>query len=341
MRKIFDKFSKAPMVYVFLICLVLFFPTAIMHPAEDSSSLIVSVVGIDKDSDGYKLSILAFIPTASSGFNEKDKLIQGKGETISEAIEKLAVHTGKELAFAHAGIVAVGKDIAKDNLFQVMDSFFRFNNITKKALIVMVNDKAEDLLTASEKINKSVGEKINELLFFDENSVFPVNTNIDSLYNGIYNPSKSSLLSMIKVKKESSEGLDVSDECSGSDTDGAQEGGAESSSSGDEEKKCVIINDGDAVLIKKGRDVGFLEFCNIKALNFLNNKLQTERIKIKGLSELSSEDEEAVFRVETKKVSKLVKFNNGKPIVYFDLKLVLRLKDIHNFVENLSNINSY
>ena len=69
MKKIKDSIKRTPMLLALVLILFCFFPSAIITPSESSVNAIVTAVGLDKNDQGYEVTLMTFL----SHPNQKNK----------------------------------------------------------------------------------------------------------------------------------------------------------------------------------------------------------------------------------------------------------------------------
>ncbi len=85
---------------------------------------IVQAVGLDKEEDGYALTLQLFDPeageeTATSG----GKILHVKGKTISEAMRNANLQQGQEIFYGHTKLILFGDTIAREGIAAAVDTF--------------------------------------------------------------------------------------------------------------------------------------------------------------------------------------------------------------------------
>lgn len=356
MRKALHKIYKSPVyVLVFLIFCIFSFPSLDLEP-ESVRFAIVSTMGIDKESDEIEVTLLVLAPKANhSGVTEKYILLSSKGKNLSEAIDNIGVQLGKEIVLGHMFLMVVSDDATDENIAPMLDFLVRSYNLGNRTLMVNCSCKAKDLIKEGQKMDDSSGFKLNDLIFLNEKYVQTVNSNLEDFYTGILSPTNSSLITFLNLTDKVDEGVPVSPMDGDS---GDSKGQSSGSSSGNDESAGgstqkpekpkqssseqgkIITNNNGAGLFKGGKKIKQLSSKEVQGLNWILGNAQFGHITVEHLSDEELQDATVTFSFFGEKVKTNVVFENGKPIISFDLNLILSLEEVKEKVANYEIIES-
>ncbi len=142
--------SKWVLILVILIGLVVF--NALVFNVSVVNRNIVVGVGLDYDGNEYTLYTQVVLPknggVASGGGNNYITL-KANAPNIDIAIDKIEKEQGVILSFAQAAILILGKNMMENGDLKFIDTFFMYNKVHDNLLLVMAEDKAEDIMNAS------------------------------------------------------------------------------------------------------------------------------------------------------------------------------------------------
>lgn len=121
---------------------------------ELSQRLIIEAIGIDKSSDGVRITLQTLdTHTLGTGSdpNESEKITgiySLSGETVGQALSRTESVTGLSPLYSQARMIVLGKDLAMDNVSEPLDFFLREYNARSDILIAVAAEKAEDIVSA-------------------------------------------------------------------------------------------------------------------------------------------------------------------------------------------------
>lgn len=113
---------------------------------------IVVGIGLDYEDEEYILYTQVVLPknggVASGGGNNYITL-KAKAKNIDIAVDMIEKEQGVILSFAQAAILILGKTMLESGDLQLVDTFFMDDRVHDNLLIVMAEEKAEDIFNAS------------------------------------------------------------------------------------------------------------------------------------------------------------------------------------------------
>ena len=135
--------------------------------------LLVSGVAIDKNEQGdlYIITVeVVDFEMAGSQAKQVSKFVESEGETVFDAIRNSIDIIGKKLYWAHANIVIISQDIAKEGIIQIIDFLVRDAEVKEEGYIMVSKEKtAKEVLkqemllpqTSSNSIDNMLNNQIN------------------------------------------------------------------------------------------------------------------------------------------------------------------------------------
>lgn len=143
--------------FVLLICcfaLIMFAASCDYREIESLS--VVSGVGIDYNvgSGEYVLTLEILDSTKN---NESTVLVRSQGNTIAQAVDNAIEMTGKRIFFAHAKVIVIGEEAARQGISKLLDYFFRNNESRIDIDLCVTKDiTAEELMSTEPVITGSL-----------------------------------------------------------------------------------------------------------------------------------------------------------------------------------------
>lgn len=362
MKKVIDWIKKYPFILVLIVILVFFTPLAIFSPGESRKRAIVLAIGLDKIEDKYEVSLLTFIPTPNQEFTESNSVVSGIGVSISEAIFDAQLTLGKDIGLSHAKTTVVNEKMLEEDITSSLDYLARIASLSENTVFICTNTSAKELLLATNSLEENLGLKLDQLISYNSNEVYTMDTSLEAFYIGYYSPQKSSLIGFVEhIKEEKGENQSTGqDSGSSSQQSGGQSGGESGEQSGGEENASMqsanqknsslqtdetaltekdkqrgslsgqseILNMGDAVVLREGKKVAMLNIDNLNSLKLLTNKKSFDTIKIYNVQYEQDKAFDMVFTIQNKQVAIKTAFQNGVPMFIINLNLGVQLSEI-------------
>jgi len=347
MNKFINLLFKRPIIIVLIIILLFFFPAGLATAPEGVDLLHAVSIGIDKAEEGLEVSVLAFVITPHEQFSESYFLISAKAETLTEAMDLIGINLGKRLITVHTGIIVISQEFAEAGLLDSFNYLFRSNSITNDTFILCTSSKAKEMLQSEQKLIVSAGARLEELGLFNEKYLIASDINLQSFYRGYFNPTRSSVISLIELKEEEEATQTSMSGESQQETSTAEGEGGQSSGGGSEsEKQKYIQNTGKAIVLYDGKLKTIMDEVEMRGINWLGSNIQNIAIKAENVSDQNYENATLFYSVEGNEVKKNSYFINGKPVMEFTIKLYVRARQVLNEdlwteKQDISNIKNY
>ncbi|WP_409346542.1 Ger(x)C family spore germination protein [Paenibacillus sp. MBLB4367] len=163
-------------LYIVLPFLCLALVTGCWDRKEINDLAFVMATAIDKDKDGFRVSVLIPLPGnmggpsgggGGSGGQKPFAIDSETGSTPNEAIKKLQNRLSRQLYFAHRRVLLYSEDVLKDGIVEIMDGSTRTPDNRLTTMIAATKGKASDYLSATTNIERFATEAIREMLQSD------------------------------------------------------------------------------------------------------------------------------------------------------------------------------
>ena len=323
-----------PMVIVFILISIIYGGIALGKDAEIDDYAVVTAIGLDKgEEDVVEISLLTFVPIVTQNFSEQYEVVKSSGKSISEAMNFAGLHLGRQVGLSHVKMVVVNEDFFTNDATTEMDYLTRNANLALSTTLVCTDASAFDFLSAVKEFNTASSIKADDLVEFNEDYVYSTESTFETFYKGIYSPTNTELVSFITLTSEDKDGISI--QTAAQNSAGGGSGGGQS---GQEQEKKKILNDGQAILCKDGREVYKLDKEEMKHLNFLKGDFKSGSIIIENFSDNVFTNAELTFEIFENKLNTQVAFENGIPVVYINSKIFLKLSEAKQ-TERLINEN--
>lgn len=317
-KKLFH--SKFFLSFAFLI--ILMFPTTIYKQADNHSRLVATTIGIDKIDDGYEITTLAVIPKASTDVNANLEIFSSKGNSISEALNNIALQTGKNVGLAHCDCIILSKEVMNENIATILDYFIRTANLTTNSTLLATNQKSKDLVEATKSSNNLLDLSLKDIVTFQEDRSLLENTTIEKFYKKHFSKSSTFVLPIISVEETQDGNTGTSGQTSGNN----DQTSSESSGSDNQQKK--IKNESIVALIQNGKFVRELTKDELFIYNLLTGGSKYMSITIDDINDEYVTNSVEIYQQIDKTGFPIYKFVDDKPVVEYQIWLNLMLDEI-------------
>ena len=336
MRNILKTVFKNKIFIAILLMIIVFTPQSFYLQEINKLREIVTCIGIDKREDGVEMSILHIVPKGSSASGQNVEIATAKGESMADVLNKISLNLGKIISFAHCDVVLIADKILEEGLPKYLDFLMRKNNLTTSALVVGCDDAKKTLETIkSSKI--LAAQSLRELIEYNNKFIFTGESSVENFYQAYFNESGISFIPSVSVSEKGG-----SAESSGKSSGSGNEGSANSSSgsegsfsSGGQEASGSsgggnqdIANDGETIILKRGRKVLELSKPAIQLFNILSKDVNVSNLVAKDFIDGDGEVKTISTETSSKKIDRNIYFIDGKPIVHYDIRLVLSVDEI-------------
>ena len=348
MKKLIKQFKAFPVIFILLFFALLYLPAALVAPAESDKFAIVNAVGIDYDKEQNELefSTLIHVPQENMSFNDKYKLYSGKSDTLTGCIKNIELHVGKQLGLVHVTLVVIADSVVEHDLTTSLDALVRTTEISNNTSLVYTPDSAKDVLNTSLKSYESSGVKLSDIVNFNEENSVSTSENIETYFRRLLLPTSTTILNVIKLESDQSQGIDVSPQDNSSGSSGGGSSGEESGNQGGESKsggngkkeKNVLANTSEILLLKNGKKVTMFNDTQAKGINLINKKIETGKLQIEHFTGEGLTNATLVFNIKVKTAIPILAFKDGAPYITYKVFMDLETVEIK---ENNKNPELY
>ena len=286
---------------------------------------IIVALGVDKNKENteYEISAQIAIPQASTdNASESESVISAKGQTIGEALDKIAVNTGWYPLFSFCNMVILGENSLKGNVMDSVNYFIRTDRLPDSAAICACEGSAKDLLltdTPLDSVSSFALEKILEQDYAKLDRI--ANVNIKNFADGYFSKSQRGFLPYVKTipsgdAENASKG--------GNNGSGSQKGGGNTGKGENAESKSNIYDASSAIIFSEGKAVGMLApeetlLFNLKDKNSIDTFFKIDEAEIHG------QKTPVLVELDETKKKYGFKFENGKPVYEITLEFQCRV----------------
>jgi len=165
---------------------------------------IITAIAIDKeDNSTIKVSAQIALPQAVDTKTNSDSIVVGKGKTIGQAIDNVAIKTGWYPKLSFRNLVIVEKSIADALLPEIVNYVLYSKKMYDSILIAYSEEKAEKVLSATGTLDNISSFSIQKILLKnadDANAVYF--SRIKDIAIDLTSKSAKSLIPLIKIESD-------------------------------------------------------------------------------------------------------------------------------------------
>ena len=239
------KFKKTKFIALCLVAVFVFFFSNDFGIIDIEKTAIITAVAIDITDNGeYEVTAQIAVPEATDANTENKKAqISGTGSTVASAVKNIGDISGWFPSLSFCNIIIVGNKVAQDNVIKVLDYFSNTLRMQDSALVILSEKDAKSVLTTSTPLDNISSFALQKIIYknpgFDNDIT---HTDIKTFCVGYYSYTKSAIMPMVKIIKETEDNDSVNGGGGGTNSglgsgsasseSGASSGGGSSSSGG-------------------------------------------------------------------------------------------------------------
>ena len=368
MKKVIDAVKRAPMLLALVLIAFCFFPAAIIAPSESAVNAIVTAVGLDKNDDGYEVTLMTFLSHPNQSYSEQYEVITCSAPSVSEAFTNASLQVGKHISPFHTHTAIVSERLLAEDITSSLDYLSRVASLPQSCVLISTNVTSKQFLEFVQELDKESDINLEDLLFYTSNYILWKYTTINSFYEGYYSPVKASLLGHLTIEQGDVNGIPIANTENvvglGSSSGGGQSNGGESGSSrgnasngsanqsnqkegapqSDSEqssgqnsggaKQLQIVNDGSCLLIKEGKMQAHLTKEQLRGLNWLNSSTTGAVITLEDVSDENLDAAKLIYKVQRQQILDRIEYVGGVPVYTANIKLFITLLESNGSKED-------
>ena len=309
-------------VWLFVISFVIAIPE-LTRPSLSQTEALVSMLCIEKKEDKYEIATTVLTPGQERKVN--NQVYTGKGKTLGEAVNNIAIALGKEMAFAQCEIVAFGERICEESVIPSIDFMTRTKRVGRSAVLISFTGEASEFAQVVTKLSEDKALRLDQIMHYDERYILSKHSNIDSFYKGYYSPIKTGIMPQIRLETTETPGaIEVATQSS-SGSAGGQTGGKQS---GGGENKKYLINDGSMSVFYDGIRRFELTPEQMQDINILQDNEQEGVLKVEHVSDEIYNDATIVFALTKKDIQLKPSFDGDKAVYTMNVEIRVLVDEV-------------
>ena len=307
-------------IFVVALFFVFLIPNGIEKQSQIQKIAIVSGIGIDKSEKGLTLSAQVLVPEPSTNYSPNQTVYNAEEENLAKAISALELKIGQELGLSHCFIIVIGDDMFDEDIINTLDYLMRSNIMDNNTSIIHTDKKAQEILEISSKLSKSDLNNLQNIAKFSHDHYDSVSTNLINIFNDYLSNCPYTIMGSITIedKKDNSS--------SSSNQDQQQPQKLEQN----EENKKSLSNNGDAIVLKKGKKIATLKKEEIDNFSWLDKKSQKGHLIIKNYCDNNINSSDISLKITHEKASFSPELKNDTPIIKANISFEYIIESIEN-----------
>ena len=314
-------------IFVVALFFVFLIPNGIEKQSQIQKIAIVSGIGIDKSEKGLTLSAQVLVPEPSTNYSPNQTVYNAEEENLAKAISALELKIGQELGLSHCFIIVIGDDMFDEDITNTLDYLMRSNIMDNNTSIIHTDKKAQEILEISSKLSKSDLNNLQNIAKFSHDHYDSVSTNLINIFNDYLSDCPYTIMGSITVE-------DKKDNSSSSNQNQQQPQKSEQN----EENKKSLSNNGDAIVLKKGKKIATLKKEEIDNFSWLDNKSQKGHLIIKNYCDNNIDGSDISLKITHEKASFSPELKNDTPIIKANISFEYIIESIENKNENKQSV---
>lgn len=271
---------------------------------EIDQRTIVHAVGIDKNEEGYEVSLQIFSPSGQGSDTPIDvsksntKVVSAVGETIYDGVKNCEYLLGGDIFLGHNKFIIFGSSLYQEDMWELLQWFYKENENYLGVTVGYAENSAKEVLDVKLDDGTSSVENMERIYEYAVSSAKTSGGDLLVLFNSLSQTQKSGLLPVFSVK----------------DKKKSDEGEAEQ---GEEKEQYFEINS--TAVLKNGKVVGEVFGEEMQGILWLTGKMDKCKATL--------EDGQEKFDVEIKKENTFCKvfFEGEKLVLCCDIKATVRV----------------
>jgi hypothetical protein len=171
MKKLIEKFKGIltnKLLWIGLIFVLFFVPTALITPSAGTYTLIATAMGVDVKNNETIISIEYLNPGTDANISDSVAVISESGKNLPDALSNLSAKVGKKVGFENITVVLFADSFKDENLLESCNYLFKNKKIPLSAKIVFCTGEAADIIGKTNELDEDGTDTLGSIS--DENA---------------------------------------------------------------------------------------------------------------------------------------------------------------------------
>lgn len=193
MKKLSKKHKNTLLILVFSAIFFVAALTPLAPGAEIQTRMMVNALGIDADDEGVSV-------TAETINGEDNEIVSGKGESLSEALQKMNERYGRKVEMGHCGLIALGEGLNRGDVVSLLMSILSDAKVNAGCSVVGTAGTAQKFMSDAALLTKSTGDGITGFVTFADSQASVTVPSILELMQNMRGKSGATSLPVIELR---------------------------------------------------------------------------------------------------------------------------------------------
>ncbi len=320
------------LIALFAVVLVLL-PRSVTSMPEIETKLLLTVLGLDKTENGYRVTATAVMPAESQNGATTRTDVESEEVSVSAALEKLSLKMGKRLELGLCGVVVVGDTFGDESLLPHLKYLLSSGKIIPGAYLIFADGMpAKKAIEMTNALSEASSNGLSTLV--EHNAL---NTHMStitllkflsdtaSVTNCAYMP-----ILEIGVKEQEFEGSDDGGSGEGSKNASGEGSGAQTGTAEIEQINRIAI-------YKNGVKTGGFDPVETRGYDWTDKNNTQGLVTVKNFTAGGIEAGEVYCQLIDKRVNIDVSFEDGVPTAKVRIDALMKFEERYK----LSDMNKY
>lgn len=292
--------------------------------------VLVTTLGLDEAAGQIQTVAQIIVPVAGGGSTGNNQVADGKGKSVSEALNNLSLGLGRKAELGQCGMVIIGNKIAaSDNLLDALTYLMSSGIVSPGASLVYCDgQEVNEFMQNANELGEKTGAGLNNFIMYSKEGTHVSTLTLLEFLSNLSAESAATYIPCVTIEqgqqKEGGGGKEPS-------SDGEQSSGGEqgSGAQGGAQPKAKIRSADTVGVFKDGKLVTVLAGYQTRGITWVDRNSKDGLVHLDSF-DFNGEDYGAVpAQLKHKRLQTKVHFENGLPVFTFRLKAYLQLEDKH------------
>lgn len=318
------------LIALFVIVLVLL-PRSVTSMPEIETKLLLTVMGLDKTENGYRVSAAAVMPAESQNGSTTRTDIESEEVSVSAALEKLSLKMGKRLELGLCGVVVVGDTFGDESLLPHLKYLLSSGKIIPGAYLIFADGMpAKKAIEMSNALSEASSNGLSTLVEHNALNTHMSTITLLKFLSDTASVTNCAYMPILEIgEKEQEFGGSGSDE-------GSQSGSGGTSGSG-QSGTAEIEQINRIAIYKNGVKTGAFDPVETRGYDWTDKNNTQGLVTVKNFTAGGIEAGEVYCQLIDKRVNIDVGFDGGVPTAKVKVDALMKFEERYK----LSDLNKY
>lgn len=321
------------LIAVFVVVLVLL-PRSVTSIPEIETKLLLTVMGLDKTENGYRVSATAVMPAESQNGSTIRAEVEAEEVSVSAALEKLSLKMGKRLELGLCGVVMVGDTFGDESLLPHLKYLLSSGKIIPGAYLVQAKGRsAKEAIEMSDALSEASSNGLSTLVEHNALNTHMSTITLLKFLSDTASVTNCAYMPQLEIGKKDKAFGGGSDGGSGSGESGTSGEGSESGGTGTAEIKQI----NKIAIYKNGVLSGEFDPVETRGYDWTDKNNKQGLVTVKDFTVGGKDVGEIYCQLIDKKVNIDVGFDGDVPTARVKIDALMKFEERYK----LSDLNKY